>query len=89
MPNEEYFYSLRQIPAIKSMHRECRKEASLTSMSNTLVTEESKATEKPSLILSIGKGTYPIFLQFSTKNSTSLEERIKQMIRDEVFSAPA
>ena len=71
------------------MHRECGKEASLTGMSNTPVTEESKATEKPSLILSIGKGTYPIFLQFSTKNSTSLEERIKQMIRDEVFSAPA
>ena len=61
----------------------------MTGMSNTRVTEESKATEKPSLILSIGKGTYPIFLQFSTKGSTNLEERVKQMIRCEVLSAPA
>ena len=61
----------------------------MTSMSNTPVTEESKATEKPSLILSIGKGTYPIFLQFSTKSSTNLEERIMQMIRNEVLAAPA
>ena len=61
----------------------------MTNVNNPPVVEEPKAAEKPSLILSIGKGTYPIFLQFSTKNSTSLEERIKQMIRDEVFSAPA
>ena len=53
------------------------------------VVEEPKADEKPTLVLTIGSGTYPIFLQFSTKNSTSLEERIKQMIRDEVLSAPA
>ncbi len=61
----------------------------MTSMSNTPVIEEPKATERPSLLLSIGKGTYPIFLQFSTKNSTNPEERIKQMIRREVLSAPA
>ena len=54
-----------------------------------LVTEEPKTIEKPTLVLSIGSGTYPIFLQFSTKSSTSLEERIKQMIRNEALSAPA
>ena len=72
------------------MHHECGKEASLTNVNNTTpVVEDPKADEKPTLVLTIGSGTYPIFLQFSTKNSTSLEERIKQMIRDEVFSAPA
>ena len=72
------------------MHRECRKEASLTNVNNTApVVEEPKAAEKPTLVLSIGSGTYPIFLQFSKKSSTSLEERIKQLIRDEVFSTPA
>ncbi len=61
----------------------------MTNMKDNVVVEEPKEAEKPSLVLTIGSGTYPIFLQFSTKNSTSLEERIKQMIRDEVFSAPA
>ena len=57
----------------------------MTNMKDNVVVEEPKEAEKPSLVLSISSGTYPIFLQFST----SLEERIKQMIRDEVFSAPA
>ena len=62
----------------------------MTNVNSTApVVEEPKADEKPTLVLTIGSGTYPIFLQFSTKNSTSLEERIKQMIRDEVFSTPA
>ena len=58
-------------------------------MKDNVAVEEQKEVEKPSLVLSIGSGTYPIFLQFSTKSNTSLEERIKQMIRDEMFSAPA
>lgn len=57
----------------------------MTNVNNPPVVEEPKAAEKPTLVLSIGSGTYPIFLQFSTKSSTSLEERIKQLIRDEVF----
>lgn len=61
----------------------------MTNVNNTPVTEEPKAAEQPTLVLSIGNGTYPIFLQFNTKSSTSLEERIKQLIRDEVFSTPA
>ena len=61
----------------------------MTNMKDNVVVEEPNEAEKPSLVLTIGSGTYPIFLQFSTKNSMSLEERIKQMIRDEVFSAPA
>ena len=83
------FYHSRQIPAIKSMHRECGKEATLTNVNNTPDTEEPNEAEKPSLVLSIGSGKYPVFLQFSTKSSISLEERIKQLIRQEVFSAPA
>ena len=83
------FYHSRQIPAIKSMHRECGKEATLTNVNNTPDTEEPNEAEKPSLVLSIGSGTYPVFLQFSTKSSISLEERIKQLIRQEVFSTPA
>ena len=72
------------------MHPECGKEASLTNVNNTTpVVEDPKADEKPTLVLTIGSGTYPIFLQFNTKSSTSLEERIKQLIRDEVFSTPA
>ena len=86
---KEYFYNLCQIPAINSMHPECGKEVSLANMNNPPVVEEPKAAEKPMLVLSIGSGTYPIFLQFNTKSSTSLEERIKQLIRDEVFSTPA
>ena len=51
MPNKEYFYSLRQIPAIKSMHHECEKEASLTNVNNTTpVVEDPKADEKPTLV---------------------------------------
>jgi len=42
------------------MHRECRKEASLTNVNNTPVVEEPKAAEKPTLVLSIGSGTYHI-----------------------------
>ena len=71
------------------MHPECGKEVSLANMNNPPVVEEPKAAEKPMLVLSIGSGTYPIFLQFNTKSSTSLAERIKQLIRDEVFSTPA
>ncbi len=61
----------------------------MTNVSDTQLIEEPKEEEKPSLVLTIGSGTYPIFLQFSTKSSTSLEERIKQLIRQEVFSVPA
>ena len=61
----------------------------MTNVSDTQLIEEPKEEEKPSLVLTIGNGTYPIFLQFSTKSNTSLEERIKQLIRHEVFSAPA
>ncbi|MBR7175145.1 MAG: hypothetical protein IKD50_12050 [Clostridia bacterium] len=46
-------------------------------MKDNVVVEEPKEAEKLSLVLTIGSGTYPIFLQFSTKNSTSLEERIR------------
>ena len=53
------------------------------------VAEEPKEEDKPSLVLNIGSGTYPIILHFSTKSSTSLEEHIKQLIRKEVFSVPA
>ncbi|MBR6706641.1 MAG: hypothetical protein IKI84_08185 [Clostridia bacterium] len=58
-------------------------------MNDSLVIEEPKAAEKPSLVLSIGSGTYPVFLQFSTISSASLEDRIKRLIRQEVLSAPA
>ena len=58
-------------------------------MEDNLVVEEPKETEKPSLVLTIGNGTYSVILHFSTKSNTSLEERIKQLIRHEVFSAPA
>ena len=61
----------------------------MTNVNNPPVVEEPKAAEKPTLVLSIGSGTYPIFMQFNTKSSMSLEERIKQLIRDEVFSTPA
>ena len=57
----------------------------MTNVNNIPVTEEPKVAEKPSLVLSIGSGTYPVFLQFSKKSSTSLEERIKQMIRNEAL----
>ena len=66
-----------------------QKGGTLTNMNENLVVEEPKEAEKPSLVLSIGNGTYPVFLQFSTKSSTSLEDRIKQLIRQEVFSDPA
>ena len=71
------------------MHHVCGKEAALTNENDISVVEDPKDAEKPSLFLSIGNGTYPVILQFSTKSSTSLEDRIKQMIRDEVLSAPA
>ena len=61
----------------------------MTNMKDNVVVEEPKEAEKPSLVLTIGNGTYPVFVQFSTKSNTSLEERIKQLIRHEVFSAPA
>ena len=61
----------------------------MTNVSDIQLIEEPKEEEKPSLVLTIGNGTYPIFLQFSTKSSASLEDRIKQLIRQEVFSAPA
>ena len=61
----------------------------MTNVSDIQVIEEPKEEEKPSLVLTIGNGTYPVFLQFSTKSSASLEERIKQLIRHEVFSATA
>lgn len=52
----------------------------MTNMKDNVVVEEPNEAEKPSLVLTIGSGTYPIFLQFSTKNGTSLEKRIKQMV---------
>ena len=61
----------------------------MTNVSDIQVIEEPKEAEKPSLVLTIGNGTYPVFLQFSTKSSTSLEDCIKQLIRQEVFSVPA
>lgn len=61
----------------------------LIKKNNNMVVEEPKEAEKPSLVLSIGNGTYPVFLQFSTQSGTSLEDRIKQMIRNEVLAAPA
>ena len=45
----------------------------MTNVNNPPVVEEPKAAEKPTLVLSIGSGTYPIFLQFITKSSISLE----------------
>lgn len=61
----------------------------MNNVSDIQVIEEPKEAEKPSLVLTIGNGTYPVFLQFSTKSSTSLEDYIKQLIRQEVFSVPA
>lgn len=61
----------------------------MTNVNDSPVVEEPKEAEKPSLVLSIGSGTYPVILHFSTKNGTSLEDRIKQMIRAEVLSDPA
>ena len=61
----------------------------MTNVNNTPIAKEPKAAEKPSLILSIGSGIYLIFPQFSTKGNTGQEERIKQLLRNEVFSAHA
>ena len=58
-------------------------------MNDSQVVEKPREAEKPSLVLSIGNGTYPVFLQFSTKSSAGLEDRIKQLIRQAVFSVPA
>ena len=66
-----------------------RKAGPLTNMNDNQAVEEPREAEKPSLLRSIGSGTYPVFLQFSTKSSTSIEDRIKQLIRQEVFSVPA
>ena len=87
--SKEYFDQLCKNPAVKSKHHGCGKEARLTNVSDIQVVQGPKEEEKPSLVLTIGNGTYPVFLQFSTKSNTSLEERIKQLIRHEVFSAPA
>ena len=54
-------------------------------MKDNVAVEEPKEAEKPSLVLTIGSGTYPVFLHFSTGSSISLEDRIKQ----EAFSVPA
>ena len=61
----------------------------MTNMDDAPVIEETKEAEKPSLVLTIGNGTYSVFLHFSKRDSTSLEERIKQLISQEVLSAPA
>ena len=61
----------------------------MTNTNNVTAAEETKETEKPILVLCIGGGTYPVTLHFNTKSSTSLEDRIKQLIRQEVPSAPA
>ena len=61
----------------------------MTNVSDIQVIQEPKKEEKPSLVLTIGNGTYPVILHFSTRSSISLEDRIKQLIRQEVFSAPA
>ena len=66
-----------------------QKGGSLTNMKDNVVVEEPKEAEKPSLVLTIGNGTYPVILHFSTRSSISLEDRIKQLIRQEVFSGPA
>ncbi|MBR6705914.1 MAG: hypothetical protein IKI84_04450 [Clostridia bacterium] len=61
----------------------------MTNKNDSLVIKESKKAKKPTLVLIIGNGTYPVFLQFSAKSSTILEERIKQLIRQKMFSSPA
>ena len=66
-----------------------KKGGPLTNMKDNVVVEEPKEAEKPSLVLTIGNGTYPVILHFSTRSSISLEDRIKQLIRQEVFSGPA
>ena len=61
----------------------------MTNMKDNLVVEKPKEAENPSLVLTIGSGTYPVILHFSTRSSISLEDRIKQLIRQEAFSGPA
>ena len=58
-------------------------------MKDNQVIEEPKEAEKPSLVLTIGSRTYPVFLHFSTGSSISLEDRIKHLIKQEAFSVPA
>ncbi len=61
----------------------------MNNTNNVTTVEKPKEAEKPSLVLSFGSGTYPVVLHFSTKSSTSLEDCVKQLIRQEVFSVPA
>ena len=65
-----------------------REGDTLTGMNDSQAAEEPKEAEKPSLVPGIGSGTFP-FIQFITKSSASFEDRIRQLIRQEVFSVPA
>ncbi len=58
-------------------------------MNDSQGAEEPGEAEKPPLVLSVGSGTYPAFPQFGTNSSAGPEDRVKQPIRQEVFSVPA
>jgi hypothetical protein len=42
----------------------------LTNLKEHRAVEEPKEAEKPPLVLSIGSGTYPVFLQLSKKRQS-------------------